>query len=303
MECIHTVGLTKAYHGKRAVDSLEMRVEPGDIYGFIGQNGAGKSTTFKLLSGLARPTGGEISLFGHPVGDETTRRRIGILIEDAGVYPGFSASENLLLKANLVGLPHPAQEVARVLAEVGLADAGAKPAKRFSMGMRRRLGLALALLGNPDLLLLDEPINGLDPEGIRDVRALLQSLQQQHGMTIVISSHILGELSKVATRYGIIRQGKMVEELTAEALSAKCRDYLCLQTTDPRKAAALLEETLNLHDYEVLPAGELHIFGNADPAAINTILNQKGLAVQSIAPHRQDLEEYFLQRMEVGNHA
>lgn len=299
---IRTAALCKSYRGKPAVDRLDMQVPKGEIYGFIGQNGAGKSTTFKLLAGLARPTGGQAELFDQPLGSAIARRRIGLLIEDAGVYPGLTAQENCMLKALALGLPAAEKTVAQTLAQVGLPDADKKKAKHFSMGQRRRLGLALALLGSPDLLLLDEPTNGLDPEGIRDIRALLLQLRQERGVTIVISSHILGELEKIATCYGILRAGHMVKELTAADLSAQFCDYLALQTPDAHRAAALLEEKLGLTRYEVLPKGTLHIFGATDPAAVNQVLTQNGVAVQAIGMHRQELEDYFLQMMGEAKH-
>lgn len=262
---VRTLGLCKQYRGKAAVGHLDMQVPKGEIYGFIGANGAGKSTTFKLLAGLSRPTAGQIELFGRPREEGTAARRMGILIEDAGLYGSLSARDNCLLRARLLGLDDETTAVDRVLAQTGLEAMGKKKAKHFSMGQRRRLGLALALLGSPDLLLLDEPTNGLDPEGIRDVRLLLQQLQAERGVTIVVSSHILGELEKFATCYGIIRDGRMVQQITATELSARCRDYIAVQTADPHRAAALLEEKLKLHDYTVYPEGELRIYDAADP--------------------------------------
>lgn len=299
---VRTLGLCKSYRGKAAVDHLDMQVPKGEIYGFIGANGAGKSTTFKMLAGLSNPTAGQIEIFGQPKERENYSRRVGILIEDAGLYGSLSARDNCLLKAKLLGLDDEKSAVDRVLAQVGLDQMGKKAAKRFSMGQRRRLGLALALLGDPDLLLLDEPTNGLDPEGIRDVRLLLQQLQAEQGVTILVSSHILGELEKFATCYGIIRDGRMVQQITAAELSSQCRDYIALQTPDPHRAAALLEEKLHLHDYTVRPEGELRIYDAADPARINAVLLEGGAAVRSIGIHRQELEDYFLQMMGVDNH-
>lgn len=293
---IRTTGLCKAYRGRPAVDHLDMQVEQGAVYGFIGQNGAGKSTTFKMLCGLARPAAGQIELFGQPHTSELARRRVGILIEDAGVYPGLSAFENCKLKAMALGLADGDRQIRAILDQVGLQGAGNKKVKAFSMGMRRRLGLALALLGSPDLLLLDEPTNGLDPEGIRDIRSLLVRYQQERGVTVVISSHILGELEKIATAYGIIRQGRMVEQVSAADLAARCRDFIRLQTADPRRAAVVLEQR-GLTRYEVLPQGEIRLFDEADPAAVNAALAQSGVPVGEIAVHRQALEDYFLQRM------
>ena len=299
---VHTAGLCKRYRGRAAVDHLDMQVEKGEIYGFIGQNGAGKSTTFKLLAGLARPTAGQIELFGRPLTDPTVRRRLGVLVEDAGVYPGLSARENCMLKAMPLGLDNESKAVERTLGEVGLAGAGSKACKRFSMGHRRRLGLALALLGNPDLLLLDEPTNGLDPEGIRDVRRLLLQLQAERGVTIVVSSHLLGELEKIATSYGIIRSGRMVQQITAAELEVRCRDYITLQTQDPHRAAAVLEEKLGLSGYEVLPEGVLHLYDPVESSAVVAALSENGVPVGSIGTHRQELEDYFVKLMGVGEH-
>lgn len=206
---ITTNGLTKSYKGKPAVDHVSMRVQKGDIYGFIGRNGAGKSTTLKMLCGLVYPTAGEIQLFEGSVMDEAARRRIGILIEDAGLYPHLTARENMILKARYLGLVSD-DSVDQALELMNIADTGKKKVKNFSMGMKQRLGIAMALLGNPDLLILDEPINGLDPEGIREIRECIQRLNEQSGKTIIISSHILGELSKLANRYGIIKDGQLV---------------------------------------------------------------------------------------------
>lgn len=299
---IQTEDLCKRYRGRYAVDHLNMQVPEGEIYGFIGCNGAGKSTTFKLMAGLAGATSGSIRLFGRSLEDKTMRRRMGILIEDAGLYPGLTARENCKLKARLLGLTREDQTIGAVLQQVGLTQTGSKAVKHFSMGQRRRLGLAMALLGSPDLLLLDEPTNGLDPEGIRDIRALLVRLRQERGVTIVISSHILGELEKIATCYGVIREGRMVQEFTAEELAARCSDYLALRTGEPARAAALLEERLGVRRYEMLPGGELHLFDAADPAAVTAVLAGEGVPIQSIGTHHQELEAYFLQLMGEERH-
>jgi len=174
--------------------------------------------------------------------------------------------------------------------------------KHYSMGMKQRLGVGLALLGGPDLLLLDEPINGLDPEGIREMRELLLRLNRERGITILLSSHILGELSKIATRYGIIQAGRLVEQITAEELTQKCTDYLHLKAAQPQKAAALLEQELHLTRWEMRPEGEIRIYEGADTKAVGQILTQAGLAVEEMALHRQDLEGYFLERMGGADH-
>ena len=297
MAVIQTSGLSKRYGDKWAVDHLELMVEQGDIYGFIGRNGAGKSTTLKLLCGLARPTQGEALIFGKPIRDSVARRRVGALIEQPGLYPDLSGRENLRLYAALLGLDSPARQVDEILETAGLSPKEKKPVKHYSMGMKQRLGVGLALLGGPDLLLLDEPINGLDPEGIREMRELLMQLNRERGLTLLISSHILGELSKIATRYGIIQQGRMVEQITAGELAQKCTDYLHLQADRPQKAAALLERELHLSRWEMRPEGEIRIYEAVDTKAVGQILTQAGIAVEEMGLHRQDLEGYFLERM------
>ena len=302
MSVIQTTGLSKRYRRRWAVDHLDLAVEQGDIYGFIGQNGAGKSTTLKLLCGLARPTQGEALIFGKPVRDSVARRRVGALIEQPGLYPDLSGRENLRLCAALLGLDSPERQVEEILRTVGLAPGEKKPVRHYSMGMRQRLGVALALLGGPDLLLLDEPINGLDPEGIREMRELLLRLNRERGLTILVSSHILGELSKIATRYGIIQQGRMVEQITAAELEQKCTDYLHLKADQPQKAAALLERELRLTRWEMRPEGEIRIYEAVDTRVVGHLLTQAGLAVEEMGLHRQDLEGYFLERMGGNDH-
>ena len=302
MAVIQTMGLSKRYKDRWAVDHLDLRVEQGDIYGFIGQNGAGKSTTLKLLCGLARPTQGEALIFGKPVRDSVARRRVGALIEQPGLYPDLSGRENLRLYAALLGLDSPARQVEEILKTVGLSPGEKKPVCHYSMGMKQRLGVALALLGGPDLLLLDEPINGLDPEGIREMRELLLRLNRERGLTILVSSHILGELSKIATRYGIIQEGRMVEQITAGELEQKCTDYLHLKADQPQKAAALLEREFHLTRWVMRPEGDIRIYEAVDTKAVGQILTQAGIAVEEMGLHRQDLESYFLERMGGADH-
>ena len=302
MAVIQTTGLSKRYRDKRAVDGLDLPVEEGDIYGFIGRNGAGKSTTLKLLCGLARPTQGEALIFGKPIRDPVARRRVGALIEQPGLYPDLSGRENLRLYAALLGLDSPERQVSETLETVGLSPNAKKPVRHYSMGMKQRLGVGLALLGGPDLLLLDEPINGLDPEGIREMRELLLRLNRERGLTLLISSHILGELSKIATRYGIIQEGKLVEQITAAGLEQKCTDYLHLRCDHPRKAAALLEKEFCLVRWEMRPEGEIRIYESVDAKAVGRVLTGAGISVEEMGLHRQDLEGYFLERMGGADH-
>lgn len=296
-DVIVTQNLTKMYGDKAAVSSMDMHVKQGDIYGFIGRNGSGKSTTLKMLCGLAFPTQGSIRVFGQSLSRESVRKRIGVLIESPGLEGGRSAYENMYLKASLMGIVDPDKEIRELLTHTGLNPDNKKLVKRYSMGMKQRLGIAMALLGGPDLLILDEPINGLDPEGMNQLRSLLVDLNQKKGVTILVSSHILGELSKMATRYGIIKDGCLVKEISKEELSAECKDYLYLKTSDSKMAAVLLEEKLRIRNYEVRPEGEIRIYQKADSGQITTVMTSAGISVFAIYGHQQDLEGYFLDLM------
>lgn len=252
MDVMATRQLTKAYKAKRAVDTLDMRVGAGDIYGLVGKNGAGKSTAMKMIAGLLLPTSGEIELFGEVVagpgavspGIAGEPSRIGALIESPGILPVHSAFDNLMIKALAVGVLKPEEHARELLRLVGLEDTGLKRAKGFSLGMKQRLGLALALVGNPDLLLLDEPFNGLDPEATRTMRGALMRINRERGVTMLISSHVLDQLDRMATRYGVIREGRMVRELSAEELHGSCGSAIRLRTADPARTVAVLEERL-----------------------------------------------------------
>lgn len=295
MEVVRTMSLSKKYQGKNAVDHITMTVEQGAIYGFIGRNGAGKSTTLKMLCGLAKPTSGDIQIFGTTLQNTVTRKRIGILIEQAGIYPNFTAYENMKLKAKYLGVVDPDLKIRELLALFHLEEQKKKKAKQFSMGMKQRLGIAMALLGNPDLLILDEPINGLDPEGILEIRQLLKRFNEENRITMIISSHILGELSKIATHYGIIKDGRLIEQISAKELEAKCNDYIHLKTPDPKKAVVALEEKLGIQHYEIRPDGEIRIYDLNNQ--ISKVLLEQGIVVEEFFRHQQDLESYFLELM------
>lgn len=292
---VETRGLTKQYGDKAVVKDLHLKVEEGSIYGFIGRNGAGKSTTLKMVSGLATPTRGEVWLFGKPVSDPVVRRRLGVLIESAGLYPNMTARQNVMMKAKCLGL---AEEkcVDEVLELTGLADTGKKKVKHFSMGMKQRLGVALALLGNPDMLVLDEPINGLDPEGIKELRGLVLKLHEE-GKTILLSSHILGELSKIATHYGIIKDGELMEQITRSELEEKCQDYFQVEVADVRRALPVIQEAFPQIQAEVFDSRTIRIYGLSDAAEMNQKLAENQVPVYASGFHHMDLEEYFLERM------
>lgn len=292
---VETKGLTKLYGGKAAVKDLNLRVGEGQIYGFIGRNGAGKSTTLKMISGLASPTQGEVSLFGKPLSDPVVRRRLGVLIEEAGLYPNMTARQNVVMKAKCMGLAEE-KSIDQVLDLTGLSNTGKKQVKHFSMGMKQRLGGALALLGNPDLLILDEPINGLDPEGIKELRQLVLKLQEE-GKTILLSSHILGELSKIATNYGIIKDGELMEQITRSELEEKCQDYFQVEVGDVRRALPVIQESFPQVQAEVSDARIIRIYGLSEGVELNRRLAENQVPVYGSGFHHIDLEEYFLERM------
>lgn len=302
MDAIQTIGLCKRYGNKNAVNNLSIQVPKGSVYGFIGRNGAGKSTTQRMICGLASPTTGEIKLFERPVTDPAVRRKIGTLIEQPGIYPGMSALENVILQGYSIGLENPKKSALEALDAVGLSKVVKKKAKHLSLGMKQRLGLAIAMLGNPELLILDEPINGLDPEGIVQLREVIANLHRDRGVTIFISSHILGELSKIATHYGIIKDGELIEQTSAEELANKRKDYLTVKVEDAPKAAQLLSKELHIPAMEVVSSREIHLPGFKDTAAVNRILYSNNYNVEEVFLHQQDLEEYFIELMGGTDH-
>lgn len=296
---LKTEKLTKIYGGIKAVNEVSMRVRKGDIYGFIGKNGAGKTTFMKMISGLATPTAGSMELFGKS-DLEQARKRIGTLIENPGVYPNMTAEENLEIVRRNLGIPERAA-TREMLEFVGLDSAGKKKVKNFSMGMKQRLGLAVSLIRNPDFLVLDEPINGLDPAGIKEVRELLLKLNREKQITILISSHILGELSKVATRYGIIRDGVLMEEFGAKELEERCRKCQKITVNDVGLAASILEKKLSISHYDVLEGNVLRIFERTEDAAqINRDLITGGVEITESCLSGLDLEGYFMDLLENG---
>lgn len=292
MDCLlKTDQLTKQFRRQKAVDNVSIRVARGDIYGLIGKNGAGKTTLMRVLAGLAAPTEGSYELFGEPGGKATSR--VSALIENTGIYADLSARANIHAKCLALGV-RGADVEDRLLALVGLSDTGKKPAGKFSLGMRQRLGIALALVGNPDLVILDEPINGLDPQGIADVRAIIERLNRENGITFIISSHILGELSKFATRYGIIHRGQLLEELSREELFDKCSQKIAIQTPDAPAACPVLE-AYGITSYRVTDKDRLEVCERFDEVAeINRCLVTAGIPVNGIYVYNQELEDYFL---------
>ena len=238
MEILNTKNLTKTYKKKNAVSNLNMSINKGDIYGFIGKNGAGKTTTIKMIVGLAAPTSGEITLFESKSLNQG-RRKIGTVIEAPAFVPNLTARQNMVIQWKLLGNKNPAI-IDEMLNLVGLDYVGKKKVKNFSLGMKQRLGIAMTLMGEPEFLVLDEPTNGLDPKGIVEVRELLQKLNEERGLTILISSHILSELAKLATRIGIIDDGVLLEEFSIDELDERCKSKLVVLVDDTEKAKDIL---------------------------------------------------------------
>lgn len=293
---LKTYNLTKKYGNQIVVDNVNMTIKKGDIYGFIGQNGAGKTTLIRLITGLIHKSNGEIELFGGS-GEKAlneARTMIGSLIETPSFYGNMTARENIEVSRLVRDIPGK-NCIDEVLNLVGLNDVEKKKVKNFSLGMRQRLGIANALMGNPKLLILDEPINGLDPMGIVEIRELLKKINKEKDMTILISSHILSELSELATTYGIISKGRLIEEITANELNEKCRQYIDLIVDDTAKAVALLERELDISDYEVWEGNKIKIFSNLDSVGIiNSTISKAGVIVESIGIKGENLEEYFM---------
>ncbi len=286
-----TSGLTKQYGKQLAVNHVDMHVKKGDIYGLIGRNGAGKTTILKMISGLARPTQGEYSFFSD--NGSLAQCRIGTLIEAPGVYPNFSAKENIKLKCIEAGIKDK-NEVNRLLELVGLQNVGSKKVKKFSLGMKQRLGIALALVGNPELMILDEPINGLDPQGIVEIRSIIEKLNKENGITFIISSHILEELSKIAAHYGIIEKGTMLKELAADELSNESSERIVLITDNNKKAIEILAQ-MNISKFKIVNEKEIYIFEHfKNTGDITMELALNGIKTIQIYIRNDDLENYYL---------
>lgn len=291
-----TRALTKTYGTATAVHQVDMTLEKGQIYGLVGRNGAGKTTIIRMVTSQSLPTSGELELFGAKGGreQERMRSRTGAMVETPSFYPYLTARENLEYYRIQRGIPGK-NTVEEALEQAGLEQTGKKKFKHFSLGMKQRLGLALALLNRPDLLLLDEPINGLDPEGIVEFRNLLLSLNRERQTTILISSHILSELENLATHYGFLDGGIMVEQIPAQALREKCRACMELRVNDASKAALLLEQELDARDYEVLPNQVLRLYCHLnEPQHVTQILVSGGVSLFSVENKGANLEDYFL---------
>lgn len=294
---VETNRLTKCFNTQTAVNKVDLKIERGAIYGLIGRNGAGKTTIMKMICGLSTPTSGEISLFGKNV--EESRKclgRIGTLIESPGIYPRLSACDNLKLKCIANGIVNQDKYIKDILELVGLKDAAEKKVGHFSLGMKQRLGIGMALIVEPDICVLDEPINGLDPQGIVEVRELIFKLNRERHITFMISSHILGELDRIASHIGIINKGVLLEQLTNEELHAKCMNRIEIQTSEPERTAALIEE-MGYTDYKVVNVNTIYLFDGVDNLkGITGNILKADIPFMNIGICTGNLEEYFLER-------
>jgi len=294
MNILKTQNLTKRYGGKPAVDDVSLTVQKGDIFGLIGQNGAGKTTFMRLITSLSRQDSGTVELFGETEPSRLTvaRSRMGSVIEAPALYENLTAHQNLEYYRRQRGINEKGR-IDEVLKTVGLTDTGKKKFKNFSLGMKQRLGLAVAILSHPDFLILDEPTNGLDPTGIIEMRDLIKRLSQE-GITMLISSHILSELALVANKYAIIHNGRLLKCLTHEELQEECKQALSITVDDVAKATVVLETALGITNYKQVSETELRIYDNVnDTAEVTFRLSQEGIRVASINTVGDSLEDYY----------
>lgn len=293
---LKTNGLTKKYGKQIAVNGVDINIKKGDIYGLIGKNGAGKTTIMKMICGLIKQNGGEMELF-ESSNLNKMRRRIGCMIEQPALYPGMTAKQNLIYYSKLIGVTDYSN-IDHILELVGLKNTGRKKADNFSLGMKQRLSIAISLLGNPDFLILDEPINGLDPAGIKEVRELILKLNTENEMTILISSHILGELSKIAAKYGVIKEGVLVDEFEASALEDRCKRCIRIEVDNAEKTSYILKNNIKSTDFKVFDHGIVCVYDCLDRVSeINRELVKNDVAVSRIGLDGHDIESYFVKMM------
>ncbi len=289
-----TSALSKTYRKFEALKDLNIHIPKGAIYGFVGRNGAGKTTLIRVICGLQEPTGGEYTLYGISNNDRkisTARHRVGAVVETPSIYLDMSAENNLKQQALILGLPNY-DSIPELLKLVGLSDAGKKRVRHFSLGMKQRLGIAVALLGNPDFIVLDEPINGLDPQGIVEIRELILKLNHERGITVLISSHILGELSKLATHYGFIEKGHIVKEISAAELEAACRKCVRVEVSDIKALVRVLDRMEK--EYEVVSDTQANIYGSIVLSELVMGLAEEGCTLISSHEQDEDLETYYI---------
>lgn len=289
-----TAALRKCYGSSTALQNVSIHIPKGAIYGFVGKNGAGKTTLIRLICGLQTPTSGEYTLFGRSFRDREiskSRRRIGAIVETPAVYLNRTAEDNLKLQYRILGLPS-FQNIPELLKLVGLENTGKKKAAQFSLGMRQRLGIAVALAGNPDFLVLDEPANGLDPQGIVEMRELILKLNREQGITVLISSHILDELSRLATHYGFIDNGSILQEITADELETACRKCLTVTVSHMQALCIVLDE--KKLEYQVLSEHQAEIYGAIEITELVNALAVRNCVLSSVQEKGEGLENYYL---------
>ncbi len=293
---LRTKDLTKIYSRKAAVNKVNLEIKKGDIYGFIGKNGAGKTTTIRMAVGLAKPTSGEIELF-ESKNLNKGRAKVGTVIEYPALYPYMSARQNLETQRLLLNVKDKSV-TDEILEIVGLADVGRKKAKDFSLGMKQRLAIALSLIGDPEFLFLDEPINGLDPMGIKEIRDLILKLNKERGITIMISSHILGELVKMATCYGVINNGELVDQFDADDLKNRVKTRIRIKANDPDGVCQILQNEIGVQDCTLEDDGSVSVFDHLDDSGkINLALSEHDIIVEYINKEGGDYEDYFIKLM------
>ncbi|NEZ70280.1 ABC transporter ATP-binding protein [Clostridium botulinum] len=293
---LKTYNLTRKYGTTAVVDNINMNIKKGEIYGFLGRNGAGKTTTLRMIMGLIYPTKGEYELFGKKMGDREVFGRIGAIIETPGFYPNLTARENLDIHRRLMGIPNK-EYVDEALEIVGLTnyDIKKKNVKKYSLGMKQRLGVARALLHKPELLILDEPTNGLDPVGIKEMRETLLDLNKKKEITILVSSHILGEIQQLATKIGIIHNGKLLEEIDYKSFEKKNRHYINLRVDNDKRAVTILEKSMNIKDYEVTEPNRIRIYEMLDKSNdVAKKMISEGVDVYEVNVMNDTLEDYFV---------
>ncbi|MCE5168395.1 ABC transporter ATP-binding protein [Paenibacillus profundus] len=303
MTCLlRTNQLTKTFQGKEVVSNVNMNIQKGEIYGFLGPNGAGKTTIMKMITNLVKPTAGDIELFGEKLTDTSYHLlgRMGTIIEYPVFYDKLSARENLELHCEYMGY-HNKQAIDEALELVKLTNTGSKAVKDFSLGMKQRLGIARAITTKPELLMLDEPINGLDPVGIKEIRDLFKMLSKEYGITILISSHILGEIEQMADTIGVINHGKLIEEVSMEQIREKNTEYIEFTTNDCKKAAFLLEKHLGVSNLRVMDDHIIRVYDPSVPqSSITKTLVMNDVVIESIHKKNSSLEDYFLSLLNGG---
>ncbi|QQK77675.1 ABC transporter ATP-binding protein [Salicibibacter cibarius] len=299
---LRTHKLTKQFKHNTPVKDVNINIRKGEIYGFLGKNGAGKTTAIRMIMGLIQPSSGSIEMFGKHVkgNDQRPFERIGSIIETPGAYPNLTGEENLDIHRRYMGVQEKSS-IDEALELVGLLEVKKRKVKNYSLGMKQRLGLAQALLHHPSLLILDEPTNGLDPRGIKEIRQLILELVETHQITVLISSHILSEIEHLATTVGIIHQGKLLKELTLDEINQKNRHYIELDVNDAQKASMLLEQKLNIEQYQVMEQNMIRIYERTNESeTINQVLMENQVGIKKINVSTDTLEDYFIHLTEGG---